>query len=505
MGLTGRFSGAIRAMAGGWREAGAGAPAGPSGTAGLREAAGATIDEDRGWRRLTGGAMRDIPEFKLERMRELALFLWRTNMLANRLIELPLAYLLAEGVRLQAADPEVQGWLDAFWDDAINAMDLKLEKKMREHHIYGEQCWPVFVNAVSGAIRLGYIDPAEIDEVVTDPDNAEQPIGVITRANGANRKRRYRIIVLGPETVFAPAAQALRAEFTDGDCFYFALNSLSNGVRGVSDLLAAADWLSLYEEGMFGEIERVDLSKRFIWDVTMKGATKEEVEARARSIATPKAASVRVHNDAEEWDAVAPDLKAADATELMRLFRNHILGGGTIPEHWYGGAADVNRATGDSMGDPTIKILTRRQRYWMVVLVMVASYVVWRRLDPAGAGDPKEFLADPDFRPRAVFPELTSKDTASFATALTQVVSAASVAVTSGLLSEETALTLIALVAGQLGVEIDPKAELEAARAEADQRRQQDVFTAPPADPAADSGAASDNAVPAAGSGDGHG
>jgi hypothetical protein len=191
-----------------------------------------------------------------------------------------------------------------------------------------------------------------------------------------------------------------------------------------------------------------------------------------------------VHNDAEEWDAVAPDLKAADATELMRLFRNHILGDGTIPEHWYGGATDVNRATGDSMGDPTIKILTRWQRYWMVVLVTVASFVVCRLLDPAGAGDPREFLADPDFRPRAVFPELTSKDTARFATALTQVVSAASVAVTSGLLSEETALTLIALVAGQLGVEIDPKAELAAARAEADQRRQQDVFTAPPADPA---------------------
>lgn len=37
-------------------------------------------------------------------MRDMALYLWEANLLANRLIELPVAYLLAEGVRLTVKD-----------------------------------------------------------------------------------------------------------------------------------------------------------------------------------------------------------------------------------------------------------------------------------------------------------------------------------------------------------------------------------------------------------------
>lgn len=452
----------------------------------LVEAAGTTIDDDEdGWRRLTGDSRRDVSPLTRERMQELAVYVWRSNPLANRLIELPVAYLLAEGITLSVADEDAQVWLDAFWRDPVNNMDIKLIKKVRELAIYGEQCWPAFVNEVNGHVRLGYLDPGLIEKVVTDPDNIEQPIGIVVRRNKKGVQRRYRVIINGPEEVFSARTRQIRDTFADGEAFYFAVNDLSNSTRGNSDLLPVLDWLDAYDNAMFGELERWDFLRAFIYDVTLKGATQEEVNRRAKEIAPPKPGSVRVHNDSEAWDAVTPDLASADSTNNARLFRNHVLGGATIPEHWFGGGGDVNRATAGEMGEPTVKILTMRQRFLGYILTMLGEYQIRRRLKalygagPEQSGDPSAYAVS------ANFPELTARDTSKYATALQQVVVAAAAAVDRGLLSEQTAVAVIALVAGQLGLEIDPAAELEAAKADAARRAENDSFPGVGADPAA--------------------
>ena len=445
----------------------------------VREAFGRTIDADeQDWRPLTGDSNRDLPVLTQSRMREIAAWLWQTNLLANRLIELPVAYLLAEGVALTVPDPEAQQTLDAFWRDPINKLDIKLPKKVREMALYGEQCWPAFVDPVSGHVRLGYLDPAQIETVVTDPDNAEQPIGIVTVKNKHGQARRYRIIINGPETCFSPRTVAIRASFTDGECFYCNINALSNGRRGRSDLLAQADWLDAYEQFMFGEIDRNNFLRAFLWDVTLKGATPEEVEQRAKQIHAPAPGSVRVHNDAETWETVTPDLKAVDAAEAARLFRNHILGGATIPEHWHGGGGDVNRATANSMGEPTFKMYSMRQREWKHILEEVATFVINRHYDPTGREVLIDILRpDTEFMPEAVFPELTTRDTTQYAAALQQVVAASTLAVERGLMPELLAGRIIQTVAARLGVEYDAAEALAEARTEAAKRQEADVFT----------------------------
>ncbi|HEY9081333.1 hypothetical protein [Magnetovibrio sp.] len=441
------------------------------------EAAGAFVDADEDqWRRLTGDSNRDLSPMTQTRMQELAVFLWKSNTLANRLIELPIAYMLADGVSLSSSDPTAQDYLDAFWNDPINNMNIKLPKKVRELALYGEQCYPVFVNKYNGHVRLGYIDPGRIETVVTDPDNAEQPIGIVTHRNKKGLKSRFKVIVNGPETVFTKRTQQIRETFTDGECFYFSVNDLSNASRGHSDLLAQADYLDGYDQFLFGELERMNLLRAFLWDVTMKGATKEEVEARAREIGAPRPASVRVHNDSETWNAVTPGLGAADSNDNARLFRNHVLGGATVPEHWYGGGGDVNRATGESMAEPTQKVFAMRQAYLKYMLEEIATFVIYRRLDPTGPlPDPTEF--DAELKPVAQFPEMTAKDTTKYAAALGQVVVACAAAIDRHLMTEMTALEMISAIAVQLGVDIDPHEELKAARAEAEQRREEDAFT----------------------------
>ncbi len=442
----------------------------------FREAAGTSIDPDEDqWRKLTGDANRDLAPLTQSRMQRIAHYLWESNLLGNRLIELPLAYLLAEGVKLKVPDPEGQKALDRFWRDPINDMDIKLPKKVRELAIFGEQCYPAFVNEHDGMVRIGYLDPALIETVVLDPDNPEQPIGVVTVKNKKGVARRYRVIINGDEDVFTLRTQAIRARFADSDAFYFRVNDLSSGARGRSDLLAQADWLDAYDEFMFGELDRYKLLRALVWDLEVKNASPDAIAKKAKEVVLPKSGGVYVHNDSETLEPKTPELSAADTSTGARLFRNHVLGGATMPETWFGGGGDVNRATAAEMNEPTFKIYSMRQRYLKHMLESIGRYVLLK------AKDSNIDWGDPDYAVEAQFPELAVKDTTKYAAALQQVAVACVTAITNKLMSREYAVKLIGAVAARLGVEADPADELAKAEKEASKAAEADTFTTPPA------------------------
>lgn len=429
----------------------------------VREAASAGVsfeDEDAGWRRLGGKTKRDLSPLRQDQMQKLAAYLWEANMLANRLIELPLAYLLAEGVQLVCADPEHQQWLDAFWHDPINRMDLRLPTYARELGLFGELCLPAYVNDINGHVRLGYLDATLIADVMVDPGNPTQEIGVRTVKDAEGRFREFRTVVRGDDAeLFAPEARSLRASYASGDAFLFSVNKFAAGRRGRSDLIAQMDWLDGYDEFMFDSMERAADLDAFVWDVKITGGTAEDIKARASEITRPGRNSVRVHNDQEEWQALAPDVKAADRAESARMFRNHSLGGATMPEHWYGGGGDVNRGAASEMGDPFFKMATARQTHLRHMLQELGSYVLWQRA--ARTGQAPDW-GDEAWKVQAKFPEMVTKDVTKLAAALQSAVAAVGVALAQQLITKTTALQIIAIAARRLDVDIDPEEELAA-------------------------------------------
>lgn len=434
-------------------------------------------DNEDGWRPLSQ-SKRDLSPITQSRMQQLAHHAWEQHRIANRLIELPIAFLLGDGVEVSSEDPDADEWLKAWWCDPINRFDLMIEKRVRELSIFGEQVIVVFVGQ-DGHVRHGAIDPSEIDDVIVDPDNASLPIGVkIKGTDGVCRT--YRVILDGEDgDLLRQPAITLRESFAAGDCHFWRINDLLTGKRGRSDLLSAIDISDAYTQLIFGEVERAAALRMAIWDVTLTGATPEQVAARAAEISPPSPLSVRVHNEGEKWDSVSTKLEAGDASETLRTVRNEVLGGATIPEHWYGGGGDVNRATAAEMDEPTYKVFRRRQILWEAILEAEARFVIrsrWKALGRSGV---------PDVEPKITFPSMQSVDVSRYAQALAQIVVAAASAVDRGLLTEEKAVALIASIACKFGIEIDPDEELAKARAEAEARKSGDLFTAPPGDVAA--------------------
>lgn len=448
----------------------------------MRESAGTTIDESEdGWRKISGDAERDLNSVTQERMQKLAVYLWESNLLANRIIELPVAYMLAEGVSIVADDESVKDWIDKFWKDPINQMDIKLITKVRQLSLFGEQCYPTYVNEFNGHVRLGYLDPSNIDKVITDPDNPEQPILVITKRDKKGKYRKYKVIVNGDdEALFTARTVAIRsADDIDGEAFYFSINSLSNGSRGRSDLLAQADWMDAYDSFLFGEIDRTAFMRAFVWDVTLKNANETEVTKRASEINAPAPGSVRVHNDSEEWNAVSPGLQTADTTEQARLLRNHSLGGATLPEHWFGGGGDVNRATAGEMGDPTYKVFSMRQTYLQYMLEQILTYQI-RQRELAESGGIEPDLSDDIFNFSVQFSEIVSKDLGKYATALQSITVSVVALIANELVSRDTGLQMINKISARLGVEFDAAAELDKVMQQQKDDAAKDVYTEKP-------------------------
>lgn len=426
--------------------------------------------EDIGWRKLTGNTSRNLTPLKQERMIEIAFWLWENNPLARWIIEIAKDFILAEGLPYEAKNPDVKKTLDDFWYDPLNRMDLYIEKHVRELGLFGELCFPVYTAEQTGKVRLGYIDPLLIKDVVTDPENVKMVIGVILKGtSGAEGKKLKTILPADAEQILSPAALQLRARYTDGEFFFFAINNVTNSPRGRSELLATADWLDAYEQFLFDYADKWPLMNAFVWDMKVDGGDEKTIKKQMETF-TKKSGSVFAHNEKVTLTASAPDLKAVDAETGGRLFRNHILGSHSYPEHWFGGGGNVNKATAGEMGTPAFKALSSKQRYFKFILESILGYVI----DSARRANYLN-VSDEDAKAYSITtPELASKDVGQYSTAIQQITASLATAVSQEMIDKQTAQKIFAAVIGYLGVEIDIEQVKTAIESEAEKKGYED-------------------------------
>jgi len=401
---------------------------------------------------------RDMMPTMHARMQQVAYYLYLVNPLAHRIVEHTKNYVIGDGVEVKAESAAAQRVLDAFWQDPVNQLDVMLPEIVKELTIFGEQCWLAAVNPVNGRVRLGYLDPAEIEAVEWGEIGLEvggenltavsRPVAVwrkSSRFEGGTEKdaRRFRIVRVDED----PESETYGR--LAGECFYFAINKARTASRGVSDLFAIGDYLDGYDKMLFGLIDRVGFANAFIWDVLLKGATEEQIQDWLKDQRAPRPGSVRAHNENVEWKAVSPMLRAQDFNEAARTIKNMNLAGAGFPEHWFAEGGNVNRATALEMGGPSLKMLLERQGYVAFMLRGLLDYVI----DQAVAAGT---LAENESRRFWVqMPEMSVQDLAKAAEALERVGTTAMELRRAGLIDSETAQRMIATVAVQLNVEMD--------------------------------------------------
>lgn len=422
------------------------------------------IDSDEYlYRRLTQ-TTRDLGGLTSERQREIAYFLADTNPFARRIIQIMRDYVVVDANEwtITAPNEAVQELLDAHWRDPLNAWPEKLESRVRELAIAGEQCYTA-TTGPDGLVRLGYVDPGYILDITQDEHNIEiQREVVLKRQVHEQDSKRLKVINYNPVTgAYEGMADGDQGKYVAA-CWFWALNKPVNAKRGRSDLLALSDALDMTDRFHFNRMERSALINAFFWDVTVNGADEAKLIEFAKGQPAPKPGAARYHNEAVKWEAVTPNLGGQDASEEGRLMRVPLLAGSGIPDHWLVGQGDnANRASAYEMSDPPMRAFKTRQLFVVQMLTSIFHYQIDEALR-LGKLKPSDDVHD--FRLNV--PEMSSRDMTKATAALREVAQVLLAVDSLGLLSRATKLRLLAFVTGQLGFSIDPEAEEEAREAE---------------------------------------
>ena len=430
-------------------------------------AMGVSIDPDDHLYRSLTSSSRDISPLTQDRVLQLAGYLYETNPLAKRICELTKDFVVGDGFTVSSPVPEIQAILTAMWNDPITNLVQTQHLKALELGLLGEQVFPVFVQEITGHVRLGVIDPLNIERVLHDPDNAAIPIGVQMKKGAGRDPRTYRVIYPAPDgELFSEPTQRLRELFADGECFYTAVNKLTGQTRGRSDLLPLIDWLDGYDRYLFDTMERSGLINAFVWDVVLKGEKQAGIDAwLAKNGAPPKPGTVRAHNESEEWTAQTPDMKHADTETGSRILKNHILGGSGIPSHWLSDGGDANLATATAMATPVMRRLQARQNVVKEMFSAVCRYQIQQAVIRGRVSEMVQIPGTEELVPAAQAfsiqaSAVSSKDLQTAGTLLLTIAQATSLAVLNKHMKPETAVQLLAVAANELGVDINPQEEL---------------------------------------------
>ncbi len=165
-------------------------------TAKLKEAyPTAGSDVEAGWRSLNQQPNRNLDITTQKRMQDIAFYLYDSNPMAHRILELTKDVVIGDGYKFKAEDEAVQEILNNFWNDPDNNWDMKQDTKALELGLWGEQCYPVNVNKHNGHVKLGYLDPGLISQVKTARGNPENLTQVLYRIGKYAQKVRSLDII----------------------------------------------------------------------------------------------------------------------------------------------------------------------------------------------------------------------------------------------------------------------------------------------------------------------
>jgi hypothetical protein len=328
--------------------------------------------DDEARRYTAGGGRRDLSPLDQSRMLVVSRYLYDSHPLAAWMVDQRVALLVGDelgysieidGAALGKTHEEttdlekaIKRALDRFWDGPVFSVRFRADELLTSAFVDGELLLPIVTrNEIDGLPQFDMADASQIQGVHLKPGSGllVDAIELKPKDPSATGKR------LTPVT-FNPASQRL-----EGDAFFFRYSFIANQARGRSFLLRVSDWLDVHDQFLYARADRATLMNAMVWHVTVKGATPEQVQAKAAELRKDppnKPGTLRVTNENEVWDPKTPDLKAEDATAESKLLRNYILGSKGMPESWFADGGDTTRTTAGEQNDMALMALRRERK-----------------------------------------------------------------------------------------------------------------------------------------------
>lgn len=369
--------------------------------------------EDQGWVR--AAAAGDMPANERIQTVKVSRIYAMKDPLCKQAIRLWTDYTFGSGMTWNSEDEATYGILSRYWGSKDNRRTLSAHGQRQSSDkllIDGEVFFAVFASP-DGRSTVRRIDPLEITEIISDPDDAES-VQYYKREwftpQGQPRTGYYR----SPGNLNnSPCSDVQGRTITadlDGVVFHLAYNS--TGERGNPLLLPVLEWVRLYRQFMASRVAIMLSMARFAWKVKSTGGSSEvsSVQAALDGQSAP-AGSFWAENAGAELTPIKIDTGSSQAYNDGRMLKLQVCSGVGWPEQYFADISIGNLATAKTVELPVAKMCQSYQRVWADFYDEIDGYV----LDVAGVPEDSRVI-DRDF------PSIAPEDQASMAASIQQIV-----------------------------------------------------------------------------------
>lgn len=254
--------------------------------------------EDRGWIALSQHAAEEFTREGRRRAAGLCRILSVQNPLIKRGIAVRVGYIWGSGLDIDAKDTDVntvvQDFLDA--NEASYCGSQAREEAERTLATDGDLFRALFTSPLAGTVSVRSIDPNEIDEILTNPEDSKEPwfylrsytTTVIERGySGLTRRRPERRRVIYPALGYRPASRPKSIDGIpvawDTPVQHVAVNRIDGWSFGIGDAYASIFFARAYNEFLTDWAKLMKSLSRFAWRLTAKrtgSAQRAAIEAR---------------------------------------------------------------------------------------------------------------------------------------------------------------------------------------------------------------------------------
>lgn len=341
--------------------------------------------DDRGWVNLATGSTsitsRELDPIARKQLIFKSRLYWHRDPLAKQAVRLWTDYALGNGVTFNCDDPATQKALNKFWKDRRNRSVLSSEgqrKSSKKCLIDGDVFFAIFNREV-----VRRIEPLQITEVITEPDDEENVIGFRRLMGDGKTVKFYRNWSATDDDVAIvegqPYGTSKETVTFEPDVVIYHLPFDATGHFGNGLLFAAVDWSKEHRRFMEARVAITAALAKFAYKMSVKGGqnTINALQARLQSShVTNGVAGIErnpsnapggtfLQNAGIDLAPMPRGTGAGDAKEDGNSLKLMVSAATGIMLHYFGDPSTGNLATATAMELPMLKMFESYQQLWI--------------------------------------------------------------------------------------------------------------------------------------------
>jgi hypothetical protein len=339
--------------------------------------------DDRGW--LVGGKRMAGELDPLSRQVQVnkSRYYWLRDPLAKQAVRLWTDYSFgAEALSYSCDDKSITKNLDKFMKDRRNrrSMSRAGQRRLSTKLLVDGEIFLAFYD--DGTVRI--IDPLQITDIITDPDDEDTVLAYKRKTAGANgttgKTLFYKPWELGEENDAQPIDPESKKPVNVEEnvvMYHIALDALET--RGNPLISACSDWSREHRRFMTARVALQQALSRFAYKINVKGGQKVINSIRSKMESTfaqtglsggtehqpPNAPGGSwLQNDGVDIQAMPRTTGGSDAKADADSLKLMVSAGTGIMLHYFGDPSTGNLATATAMELPMLKMFGAYQQFW---------------------------------------------------------------------------------------------------------------------------------------------